>query len=508
MTSQTLTETQKFTGDVVWVAISQVLISLTGIIILSALTKSYTSEIYGIWVQVNVTVGLLAPILTLHLVTAMVRFLAGEESREKRRQAFGAMLWPAIAFACLVLLISVLLRQNLSIFLFTDSKYVAFVPLTFLWALMETLFGFSISYLRARGKIKKLSIVRIALSAMKVILIVVLATAGYSLEWIIACLIAAEALFTVAVFGMIIREIGFPKPALGGLKGYLAFSVPQIPSGMLLWIIGASDRYFITHFLHLSQTGIYSASYGLGSLISLFYAPIGFVLLPTVSRLWERGEPLMVKKYFEYSTRVFLFLVIPATAGLYILSQPLLSILATSEYMVGGSLVLLVALGTILVGMYDLNVYIIYLVQQTKWLPLMIAVAALTNAGINIALIPNIGIMGAAISTIISYFVLAAIVTVWARKAISYKIDFKFLSKVVVATLVMAFCLKFIEANSVLGIVLTIIAGVAIFGLGIFLLRAFSREDRRLIREALTGLSPRLWRGVSPDKHNGSGKKA
>lgn len=200
----------------------------------------------------------------------------------------------------------------------------------------------------------------------------------------------------------------------------------------------------------------------------------------------------MVKNYFKYSTRVFLFLAIPAAAGLYILSQPLLSILTTSEYMVGGSLVLLVSLGAVLFGIYNLNVYIIYLVQQTKWLPLMVAVAAVINVGINVVLIPQIGIIGAAISTIVSFFVLAVIVTVQARRAISYKIDFKFLSKVVAATLVMAFCLKFIEINSVLGIVLAIIAGAAIFGLGIFLSRAFSREDRRLIREALTGLNPRL----------------
>lgn len=492
MNSQTTTETQKFTSDVVWVAISRVLISLTGIIILSTLTKSFTSDTYGIWIQVNVTVGLLTPILTLHLGTAVVRFLAGEEEREKRRQAFSAMLWSVLAFSCLALLISVLLRQSLSIFLFASPQYATFIPLTFLWSLVETLFQFSLSYLRARGKIKRLSIVRIALSAMRVILIVVLAIAGYSLGWIIACLIAIEALFMVAVFGVIIREIGFPKPALGGLKGYLAFSVPQIPSGMLIWIISASDRYFITHFLNLSQVGIYSASYSLGNLISFFYMPIGFVLLPTVSKFWEGGKPLMVKNYFKYSTRVFLFLAIPAAAGLYILSQPLLSILTTSEYMVGGSLVLLVSLGAVLFGIYNLNVYIIYLVQQTKWLPLMVAVAAVINVGINVVLIPQIGIIGAAISTIVSFFVLAVIVTVRARRAISYKIEFKFLSKVVAATLVMAFCLKFIEINSVLGIVLAIIAGAAIFGLGIFLSRAFSREDRRLIREALTGLNPRL----------------
>jgi len=156
---------------------------------------------------------------------------------------------------------------------------------------------------------------------------------------------------------------------------------------------------------------------------------------------------------------------------------------------------LLVALGTIFLGIYQMNVYVILLVKQTKWLPLMIGVAAATNAGINIALIPRIGIMGAAISTIVSYFVLAAIVTLWARKAVGYEIDLKFLGKVIIATLAMACCLRFIPASSIWGIILAMIAGAAIFALGLFLSRAFSREDRRLIRQAISGLSPRFWKG-------------
>jgi len=330
---------------------------------------------------------------------------------------------------------------------------------------------------------------------VKMAVIVTLVTKGYSLGWIVALIVIGEAFFVAMVFGLIVREVGFPKPVLDGLKQYLSFSIPQIPAGALFWIISASDRYFITHLLNLSQTGAYSASYTLGSLLALFYAPIGFVLLPSVSRFWERGELAKTRSYFEYSTRLFLTLAIPTAAGLGILSQPLLGILASSEYMVGGGLVLLVALGTIFLGLYQINAYVILLVQQTRWLPVMIGIAAATSAGINLALIPKVGIMGAATSAIVSYFILAAIVTVWARRAISYRIDLKFLGKVIGATAIMAFCLKFIPTTSIWYVILAIVAGAAIFALGLWLLRAFSAQDRRLIKEAVSGINPGLWRG-------------
>ena len=488
MNDQPVTEPQKFAADIVWVAVSQAFVFLVGLVTLPALTKSYSPEIYGVWVQIVVTVGLLVPVLTLVLGGAEVRFLAAEDDIEKRRHAFGAMLWPILAFACLSVIISLLLRQDLSTFLFAKPEYAHLIPLTFLWASMEALFSFSILYLLARGKTKRFSIIVIGLTMTKMVVIVTLAMAGYSLGWIIVWLIAGQTVFAAAVFGMIVREIGLPKPALEGLKGYLAFSLPLIPSWILLWVIDASDRYFITHLLNLSQTGIYSASYAMGGLIALFCLPLHVVLFPTLSRLWEQKELSRVRNYLEYSTKLFLTLAIPGAAGLYILSQPLLGILTTPDYMAGGGLVLLVALGTMLLGVYQINIFIILLVKQTKWLPLMMAIAALTNAGINLALIPKIGIMGAAISTIASYFVLAAIVTIWARRVISYKVDVKVLAKVIAGTLLMAFCLSFIRISGVLGIIVVAIAGVTIFALALWLLRAFSSEDKKLIKEIILGL--------------------
>jgi O-antigen/teichoic acid export membrane protein len=142
-----------------------------------------------------------------------------------------------------------------------------------------------------------------------------------------------------------------------------------------------------------------------------------------------------------------------------------------------------------------MNTYIILLVEQTRWLPLMIGIAAATNAVINIALIPRIGIMGAAVSTIVAYSVLATIVMVWARRAISYKMDFRFLGKVIGATVVMALCLRFMPIGSGWRLVLAIIAGTAIFALGLWLLRAVSVQDKRIVKEIVLGLNPKLSRG-------------
>ncbi len=338
-----------------------------------------------------------------------------------------------------------------------------------------------------------LSAIQVAISVITVVLIITLAIAEYNLAWIIVCLISIEALFTVAILAVISREIGFPTPYFKQAKTFLEFSVPLVPNVLLFWVITSSDRYFIAHFTDLSQVAIYNVYYNLANIMQFFYTPISVILFPILAKFWDRNEMSRVRSYTEYSKKLFLLLAIPGSAGLFILCQPVLVILTTPEYLVGGALVLVISAGIILQGIYMINMYIIFVAGKTRWLPLIILVAAAANVGINMILIPRIGIIGAAIASLSSYIIIAGIVSIWAMHLLNYKIDFKFLAKVVLATLLMALFLSFINISGALSIVLSTIAGVIIYAIALFLLRTFSREEVRLVREILAGLNLRVW---------------
>jgi len=488
MNDQPVTEPQKFIGNIFWVAASNLAVPLVGLISMPALTKNYTAYTYAVWMQSVFIVWLLSFILNLSFGNAIVRFLAGEDDKEVRRRSLGAMLWPVLTFDCLILIISLLLRQDISIIMFGTPYYASIVPLIMLWAATEAVFSLLIAYWLARRKIRRLSIIQICLATLKMAALVILASAASDLACIIGCIAAIESVVTIVVFGMIIREIGWPTPAMVGLKSYMAFSIPLIPSGILFWAISVSDRYFITYLLSLSQAGIYSASFAIGSLISLFFSPIQVALFPVLSRLWEQKEQSKVGSYLEYSNKLFLTLAIPSAAGLYILSQPLLGILTTPDYMVGAGLVLLVALATILLGLYQINVYVILLTQKTKWLTPIIFIAATANICINIALIPVVGIIGSAIAAIVAYLILAVTVMVWARIVIKYTISVRFIVKVIIGASLMALCISFIHIGGMLGIAILAIAGVIIFSLWMWLTRAFSTGDIMLLKDIIRGL--------------------
>lgn len=487
MSNQSITEPQRFVGNILWLAVSNLVIPLVGLITLPALTRNLTAADYAVWMQAGFMVALLAFSLNLCLGYAVIRFLSAEDDRAKRSQAVGVMLWPAIVLSCLVIIISILLARDLSMVLFTSADYSDIVPLIFLWAALDGIFSFLIMYWTARRQIIRAATGQVVLAIYKMAIILTLSLAGNGLGNIIRCITGGEIIIILVIFCIVVRDIGWPKPGLTGLKGYLSFSIPLIPSAVLFWLISYGDRYFITYLLNLSQVGIYSASYSLGVLIVFFYSPLQGVLFPVVSRLWEQNEQGKVRNYLEYSNKLFLTLAIPGAAGLYVLSQPILAVLTTPEYMVGGSLVLLIAIATVLLGIYQINVFAIMLVQQTKWLFPVIAVAALINIGCNIALIPAVGLIGAAISGFVAHLFLAVTSIVWARKVTGFTVSIHFLAKVISGSIVMAWCMKCINIDGILGIAVISIAGVIIVGFWLWLTRAFSVEDIKLIKEIILG---------------------
>ena len=105
--------------------------------------------------------------------------------------------------------------------------------------------------------IKKLSVIKFILAIANMTIIVILAITGMKLEWIITTIIAGQAILVITVFLTIIKKIGIPLPQFERLKQYLKFSIPLIPFGILLWVINASDRYLIAHFLDIVYSDIF-----------------------------------------------------------------------------------------------------------------------------------------------------------------------------------------------------------------------------------------------------------
>ena len=419
--------------------IVNIIVSLRGLILLPILTKTLGTDLYGVWTLILVTIYLLMPLGLLGLSTAMIRFFAGERDKNKIRQDFYAVFTLITLFSVLVASIFFAFSEPLAIAFFGGSSSITFVRLLSPIIIITTLDVICIEFFRAFQQMKKYAGLLILQQILEIIFISYAILSGYSLFGALLSLIVVRAFLLLLGFLIINSQIGIGRPNLNlsVLKPYLSFSLPLIPATISYLIVNLSDRYVIGYFLGVASVGIYSAAYNIGSIVGIFA----------------------------------------------VLSKSLLATLTTSEFLSAYLIVPIVALAVILFNCRSVFFDVLTLLKRTKIIGLIYGIAALLNLILNIILVPVIGILGAAISTLLTFFIFAVIVGILSFTEIPFEIDVKFILKSVIASVPMAFVVWKLNPYGAVDIVIAVgIAAVIYFGV-LILLRGFTKDEYGFLRD-------------------------
>jgi len=478
---------KKFVSDILFYGISSGLLSLFGIISLPILTKTLPPELYGIWIQIGVTINLLLGFVTFGFQVTVVRFLSGEDNKNRISSLFHLMFGIVLLNDSVFLLISFFFQNTLSNLIFADISFHRFVPLMGLWLMAQTIYIMNTSFIRSRSKIKLLSLINIAHLTLRIlILYLVLIVFNGNLETVLVFHIITTGIFSMVLYLFeVMRKVGISvkvSDLKDTLKELFKFSLPLISNLLIVWILASSDRYFIVHLLDLSENAVYSVAYSLASSLRLFYNSLVFVAYPLLVRFWEKNQKNIVKNILEKSTKLYMSLIIPSTFGLYVLGPKLILILSTSDYIVPSSLLLWISLGVLFLGIEQINIYIIHLIKKMYYTTILISIAGAINITLNYFLIKTMGIEGAAISTFISYLFLALTVTLLARKEVCYNFNIEFILKCISASFIMFIIIYQITISNIFTILLVTLLGALIYLTFMIVLRGFTREDVKEIK--------------------------
>jgi len=466
-----------FTQRVGLIGVTNLLVGFSGIILLPILTKTLSIHDYGTWVQVIVTLGLMSSIATLGLNGAMVRFLPGA-SKEARRDMFFSMI--CIVFIVgLIISVAMILMPGIIAQIVGNEKIVPILALIVPLYCVNLMF---LTFFMAIGQMKRYSLFLLLQTYGDVLLVAYLVQYGI-IGAVSAILFVRIALF-VLMSWYVIKEFGFSIPTFSRTREHLNYSVPLLPTGFSGWIVSSSDRYLILYFLGLSYVGIYSPGYSLGTIIFMFSTPIIAVLTPTISKLYEEGKRGEAGQYLSYALKYFLVLAIPSVMGLTMLSKQMLVILTTGEIAAQGYLITpFVALGALFYGVSGMHNQVLMLAKRTKIIGAVSMSAAFTNFILNIIFIPQIGIVGAAFTTLITYALTTAITTYFSSKYFTLGIDWTFILKSIAASGVMSILIWRANPVQTLNVLLWVVVGAGVYFCALYLLKGFRKEEIEFFRE-------------------------
>ena len=98
-------------------------------------------------------------------------------------------------------------------------------------------------------------------------------------------------------------------------------------------------------------------------------------------------------------------------------------------------------------------------------------------------MVPHWGIFAAAITTLIAYALALGLTTYYSFKEFKFSIDWRFIIKSLIASAVMSLAIWKMSPQGTSATILTVVAGVAIYGVAIFLLKGFKKEEFKFFRE-------------------------
>ncbi len=482
---------KKFASNVGLVGITRILVTLRGFLLLPLITKILGGESYGMWILVIVTLTMLSYVFTLGLPFSLVRFMSGNKSNRVKKELFYSSFMIVLVASLIVSVALFFLAPMISSILFNDmTELVILMALVFPFYSINLLF---LNYFRALLKMKLYSFGILFQNYVLVFMVYYFILNDLGLyESVFSILVTNVILFCILLV-LIIKDIGITMPSFSRIKKLLNFGIPTIPSNFASWITNSGDRYLLAMYLGVGMVGVYSPAYMLGFMLSIFSAPLVFVLPSILSDMYDKNQKKEVRKYLSLSAKLVIFISIPALAGLALFSRDVLEIIATEAIASEGYLIVpIVGAGALFWGISAVYSQTIVLAKRTKLIGGISILVSLINLMLNIVLIPIFGMIGAAFATIGAFFILAAITVHYSKRFLRFKLDRSFLAKSIFSSIIMYLAINLLRSAIDVNIVILfgmIVLGILLYFGSMIMLKAGSLSMVRNVWKIFTSRS-------------------
>ena len=363
----------------------------------------------GITGVLNSTISLSLMLAGLALPQAFFRWYLREAGTDRERSNVLATTL-AVRIAASLLAFALVLLASLPITsVLYDGAYLAVFALAAPIVLFDSFNQIPLSFLRAErrpGAYIRITLARAILGSVLILGLVVLVKVGV-VGVAIGSAVAAAVSATLGAWAMI-RIGARPKVDRRLARVMLAFALPLVPASIAGWILNLSDRPLLQLITDSSAVvGIYSLGYTVGLMTNaLIVQPFS---LAWGAAHWEISQQEDAPESFARVLSWFLAVAAGAALLLSAIGTDAIRILVGDAFELSRYIVPFSAFAYVLYGTYSIVSAGLGIVGRSGLVAVTMAVAAVASVLMNLALIPVLGMFGAAISTLAGYGILAVI---------------------------------------------------------------------------------------------------
>lgn len=449
-------------------------------------TRYFTVEEYGIFSLIAATIMFVTPITQLGLPKAVIRFFSEfrRDSKSLPESSFyttfflGVLTLGALIGTLFLGVITVLGPER-----FGGSQIHSLFILAGFILIIASGNAIYPSFLRVEEKPKEYvcihmfqSCLRLALSAifvfafllgLKGIYISALCVEGFLLLYILFSL-NGQNKFTLSSFS--------PKLLLQALS----FGVPLIAAQLANHISNIGDRFVLQVLLGSEAVGLYSVAYGLTTHLKTLMMVGMLAVTPMYVKIWEEQGRKKTEEFLKSTLDYYLMVAIPGIILFSAVGGDMLVLLASSKYEQARVLLPYLAAPLVLHGAISIYTAGIFIHKKTKLILYFAAGAGILNIILNYILIPIMGIVGAAVATLISYIFLIVLANIFSSKFLTIRLNYRGIIKYIAASIMAVILLHFINIEVFGGIILKILIGILFYAAVMWVLDTRIRQKVRM----------------------------
>jgi O-antigen/teichoic acid export membrane protein len=475
-------------------SIASVLTMLAGLITFPILTRIFSVAEYGLMNLIGATLSVAVAFGKVGIQHSIIRYeseIRAGKGRYTLHQFYSTTMLGMFATSVVVMLAIAVGAQLVPDRWLSDGRLRELFGVASVLVVSQVVDSVLVNFLRAEQETTTLMKYQVLKKYVGITIILgTLLLVTRSLTAFYSASIVSEGL-AVVLLGRFLFRPGrrpAPRPALFSRDLYgelVRFGIPMMIgyeiSGIVLQV---GDRYVIDGKIGPEQLGLYSAAYNLCQYVGgAFINPVTQAVTPIYMRLWDQKGRDETAAFIERSLRTFALLGAPLIAGVAAVGPELLPSLASEKYASGGLVLPWVIAGMALDGANPMLGAGLFIHRKTRVIMIIVVGAALLNIALNLVLIPRIGILGAAVATLISYAVTATSFTLAGRRLLRLSIPLVTIARAGIAALLMYLALRNLwSGHGLATVAIRVVLGAAMYGV---MIAAVDPDARALLRKGV-----------------------
>jgi O-antigen/teichoic acid export membrane protein len=348
--------------------------------------------------------AVLVIVLQLGIGSAFFRFYFDSKEPEHRLLVIRTCFWFTMAMATLGLVLGCVFADGIAAALeIGDDPWLIRAAFVALWAQLNYQQMTALFRVEERSaQYVVASVANIVITVVATILLVVVWE--YGATGAVVGNFAGTLVVWVALLAYRREQLGFQVDR-GLLRRMNQFGMPLVPAALFLWAINFVDRFIIQLLKGESEVGVYSLAVRTASVI--VFLLVAFRLAwPAFAYSIE--DDAVAKRTYAYVLTYLLFICAWISVGLGVLAPWIVEILSprNTEFHEAADAIGILAFAATAFAGYTVLAIGVGRARRTQFNWVVTGAAAVVNIGLNFALVPPYGMMGAAVATLVSYVAL------------------------------------------------------------------------------------------------------